>query len=107
MVLISLIAALAPSMTHAEVMRVEISSRQDVLGGKAFGTVGAYEKLSGKVYFAVDPSNPHNKIIADIDKAPPKSQGQLEFSADLFILRPKDSSLGNWRAFFSAVNRGH
>jgi len=52
------------------VTRVEITSRQDVLNGKAFGTVGAYEKLGGKVYFAVDPNNPHNKIIADIDKAP-------------------------------------
>src|SRR5258708_12203694 len=107
MVLISLIAALAPSMTRAEVMRVEISSRQDVLGGKAFGTVGAYEKLSGKVYFAVDPNNSHNKIIADIDKAPRNSQGKVEFSADLFILRPKDSSRGNGVAFFDVVNRGN
>ena len=70
---------------RAEVTRVEITSRQDVLNGKAFGTVGAYEKLSGKVYFAVDPNNPHNKIIADVDKAPKNSQGKVEFSADLFL----------------------
>src|ERR1700681_3507553 len=107
MVLISLIAALAPSMTRAEVLRVEISSRQDVLGGKAFGTVGAYEKLSGKVYFAVDPTNPHNKIIADLDKAPRNNQGKVEFSADLFILRAKDPSHGNGVAFFDVVNRGN
>src|SRR6185312_16130058 len=106
MVLISLIAVLAPSMTRAEVMRVDISSRQDVLGGKAFGTVGAYEKLSGKVYFAVDPNNPHNKIIADIDKAPRNSQGKVEFSADLLVLRPKDPAHGNGVALFDVVNRG-
>jgi len=107
MSLIALVAVLAPAMTRAEVTRVEISSHQDVLGGKAFGTVGAYEKLSGKVYFAVDPSNPHNKIIADLDKAPRNSEGKVEFSADLFILRPKDPSRGNGVAFFDVVNRGN
>ena len=107
MALVSLFSALAPAMTRAEVLRVEISSRQDVLGGKAFGTVGAYEKLSGKVYFAVDPNNPHNKIIADLDKAPRNSQGKVEFSADLFILRAKDPSHGNGVAFFDVVNRGN
>jgi len=66
-------------MARAEVTRVEISSRQDALGGKSFGTNCAYEKLTGKVYFAVDPNNPHNKIIADIDKAPeqPRESGIL------------------------------
>ena len=77
-----------------------------MLNGKAFGTVGAYEKLSGKVYFAVDPNNPHNKIIADVDKAPKNSQGKVEFSADLFILRPKDAARGNGVALFDVVNRG-
>ena len=101
-----LLPAIAPQAARAEVTRVEISSRQDVLNGKSFGTVGAYEKLSGKVYFAVDPNNPHNKIIADVDKAPKNSQGNVEFSADLFILRPKDSSRGNGVALFDIVNRG-
>jgi hypothetical protein len=105
-VLMAFVGALGPGMTRAEVTRIEISSRQDVLGGKAFGTVGAYEKLAGKVYFAVDPNNPHNKIIADIDKAPRNSQGKVEFSADLFILRPKDPSHGNGVVFFDVVNRG-
>src|SRR5690349_3844747 len=84
----------AARAVRAEVTRVEISSRQDVLGGKSFGSVGAYEKLSGKVYFAVDPKNSHNKIIVDLDKAPKNAQGRVEFSADLFILRPKDASKG-------------
>jgi len=103
---VSSIMTLAPSELRAGVTRVEITSRQDVLGGKAFGAVGAYEKLAGKVYFAVDPNNPHNKIIADIDKAPKNSEGKVEFSADLFILRPKDPSHGNGVALFDVVNRG-
>src|SRR5579864_363625 len=107
MTLIAVLAVLVPAGARAEVTRVEISSRQDVLGGKAFGTVGAYEKLSGKVYFAVDPNNAHNKIIADLDKASRNSQGKVEFSADLFILRPKDPSHANGVALFDVVNRGN
>src|SRR5712691_4765445 len=104
---LALLLALAPAMIRAEVTRVEISSRQDVLGGKAFGDTGAYEKLVGKVYFAVAPDNPHNRIIADIDKAPRNSQGKVEFSSDLFILKPKDAARGNGVLFFDVVNRGN
>lgn len=101
------VVMLLPAMIRAEVTRVEISSRQDVLGGKAFSEVGAYEKLVGKVYFAVSPENPHNRGIADIDKAPRNSQGKVEFSADLFILRPKDPARANGVLFFDVVNRGN
>src|SRR6202008_2752863 len=104
--LASLMLGFLPATIQAEVTRVEISSRQDVLGGKAFGSVGPYEKLTGKVFFAVDPKNPHNKIIADLDQAPMNPQGRVEFSADLFILRPKDSSKGNGVIVLDIPNRG-
>src|SRR5580693_4049412 len=103
---LALLLALSPAMIRAEIVRVEISSRQDVLGGKAFGEAGAYEKLVGKVYYAVAPENPHNRIIADLDKAPRNSQGKVEFSADVFILRPKDAARGNGVLLFDLVNRG-
>jgi hypothetical protein len=105
-VLIAMAVALAPRAARAEVTRVEITTKQDVLNGKAFGAAGGYEKLVGKVYFAVDPNNPHNKIVADLDKAPRNAQGKVEFSADLFILRPKDASKGNGVALVDVVNRG-
>lgn len=105
--LFSFVMALAPAKLRAEVTRVEITSRTDVLGGKSFGTVGPYEKLVGKVYFAVDPKNVHNQNIADLDLAPKNKQGKVEFSADLFILSPKDPSKGNGVAFFDVSNRGN
>ena len=103
---VSSLLAVAPATMRGEVTRVEITSHQDVLNGKAFGTVGAYEKLTGKVYFAVDPNNPHNKIIADVGRAPKNAQGKVEFSADLLIIRPKDPAKGNGVALFDVVNRG-
>jgi hypothetical protein len=106
-IIASLAIGFIPATAQAEVTRVEISSRQDVLGGKAFGAAGPYEKLTGKVYFAVTPDNPHNQVIADLDKAPRNAQGKVEFSSDLFIIKPKDPSRGNGVLLFDVVNRGN
>jgi hypothetical protein len=104
MILTVLIAAGATA--NAEVSRIEITSRSDVLGGKNWGTRGPYEKLSGTVTFAVDPKNPFDKSIPNIDKAPRDAQGKVEFSSDITILAPKDRSKANGVAFFEASNRG-
>src|SRR5439155_973652 len=45
------------STADAHVTRVEIVSREDVQGGRAFGLAGAYEKIVGRVYFAVSAEN--------------------------------------------------
>jgi hypothetical protein len=100
------LVTLALGTTQAEVTRIQVTSRQNVLGAKSFGAAGAYEKLVGKVYFAVDPENPHNEVIADIDKAQRNGRGRVEFSADLFILQPKDPSHANGVLLFDVVNRG-
>ena len=49
-----------------------------------------YERIVGKVHFAVDPKLAPNRIIADIDLGPRNAEGKVEFSADLYILRPRD-----------------
>jgi len=99
------VACLAPAV-RAGVVRVEIQSRADVLGGREFGLAGPYEKLIGKVYFAVDPANPINKIIADVDKAPRNAEGKVEFSSDLYVLQPKRPERGNGAALYEVSNRG-
>jgi Alpha/beta hydrolase domain len=91
---------------RAEVTRIDIASRADVLGGKAFGAAGAYEKIVGTVHFTVDPALPANKAIADIDKAPRDAAGRVTFSADLYALVPKEAAKGNGVALFDVANRG-
>src|SRR5579862_3122815 len=90
----------------AHVTRLEIISRTDVLDGRAFGLAGAYEKIVGRVYFAVNPDNLHNKLIVDLDKAPRNAQGEVEFSSDLYLLKPKDMNKGNGSVLFEVSNRG-
>lgn len=91
---------------QADLSRIEIKSTKDVMGGKAWGNTGAYEELVGTAYFTIDPNNPHNKIIPDLDKAPRDAKGMVEFSSDIYIDRPKDAAKGNGVAFFEASNRG-
>jgi len=90
----------------AAVTRVEIVDRTDVLGGASFGSVGPYERITGKIYFAVDPKLEPNRSIADIDLAPRNAQGKVEFSADLYIIKPRDPSKGNGTALVEISNRG-
>jgi Alpha/beta hydrolase domain len=91
---------------RAEVVRIEVKSRADLLEGKSFGTAGAFEKLSGKIYFAVDPGNSANRIVADIDKAPKNAAGKVEFSSDFYMIKPKDVSRGNGTVLYEVSNRG-
>lgn len=98
--------ALSAVAVDAHVTRVEIVSRSDFQDGKSFGIAGPYEKIVGRVYFSVDPANIHNRQIVDLDKADRNTQGQVEFSADLYILRPKDLSKGNGSVLFEVSNRG-
>src|SRR6516165_12131506 len=104
--LIALIAASA-SPVRAEVVRIEVNSRTDVLSGKSFGNTGAFEKLAGKIYFAVDPRNSANRIITDIDKAPKNASGKVEFSSDFYLIKPKDESRGNGTVLYEVSNRGN
>jgi hypothetical protein len=105
-VLIATALASATSYAMAEVTRIEIATRTDVLAGKAFGDTGRYEEIVGKVYYSLDPDNPRNKSIADLDKAPRDDAGRVAFVADLFVLVPKDKSHGNGVALFDVLNRG-
>jgi len=87
------------SVASGEVTRVDVTSRTPV------GSSG-YEKIVGTAHFAVNPKDPHNKMIADIDKAPVNAAGLVEFSGDVVILRPLNASRSNGVALIDVVNRG-
>jgi hypothetical protein len=92
---------------RAEVTRVAISSRTVVANGQSFGNTGPYEKLIGRIEFALDPAHPRNKAIVDLDLAPRGPDKRVHFSADLFVLQPVDRSKGNGVLLFEIANRGN
>jgi hypothetical protein len=101
-----LCVVLVAAPVGAEVVRIDVRSRADVLAGQSFGAAGPYEKLAGRIDFAVDPRNDANRIIADIDKAPKNAAGRVEFSSDFYLIKPKDPSRGNGTILYEASNRG-
>ena len=91
---------------HARVLRVEVASRTDVLGGKQFGDAGAYERILGRVYFSLPVANPHNRRIVDLRSAVNLKNGEVEFSSDFIAVRPKDVHRGNGSMLLEVPNRG-
>jgi len=92
---------------HARVLRVEVTSRTNVLDGKVFGDAGAYERITGRVYFLLPVANPHNLRIVDLSNAVNLKNGEVEFSADFVAVRPKDVHKGNGSMLLEVPNRGN
>ena len=59
-------------------LRIELE-RQPFAGGKEFGETGAYERLLGKAFYAIDPDEPGLPFICDLDLAPRNQEGLVEF----------------------------
>ena len=78
---------------------MDVTRRTDV------GSSG-YEKIVGTIHFAVDPKSLRNRLVVDLDKAPTNASGLVEFSSDLYILRPK-APRGNEAALVDILNRGN
>lgn len=95
------------SLAIAGVTSVHVIERSDILGDTSFGSAGPYERIIAKAHYALDPNNPANRIISDIDLAPRNAGGLVEFSADIYVLKPRDPKLGNGTAFFEVSNRGN
>src|SRR3954454_14269392 len=94
------------SAAEARVVRLRIERREPVLNGRAFGAAGPYEKLIGQVDFGLDPMLPRNSGIVDLKLAPRNARGEVEASADFYMLKPVDPRRGNGRLFYEVGNRG-
>jgi hypothetical protein len=91
----------------AEVERIEITSRSVFAGGLEYGEVGPYEKIRGKLFYAVDPDNAANAAIVDLDFAPRGADGMVRFQGDFILLKPVDLRKGNGRLLYDVNNRGN
>jgi hypothetical protein len=98
---------LLPSLSPAELTRLEILRVEPFAGGASFGQTGPYEKLIGRAYGEIDPRDPLNQVIAHIDKAPLNSRGRVEYSMEVHLLKAADLSRWNRRIFYDVNNRGN
>lgn len=90
----------------ARVVRVEVAHREPVLAGKSFGDAGAYERITGRVYFSLSVKNPHNAAIVDLANAVNRNGDEVEFWSDFMVVRPTDPRKGNGSMLLDVPNRG-
>ena len=64
-------------------------------------------RLVGTAHLEVDPRDPLNAVIVDLDKVPPNARGLVEFRTTVFILKPVDLTRGNGKIYYTANNRGN
>jgi hypothetical protein len=55
----------------------------------------------------VDPADPHNADIVNLERAPRNKLGLVEYNADIYILKPIDMERGNHKIFLEVHNRGN
>src|SRR6188768_1294509 len=86
-------------IVQGAVTNVEVTERADL-------PIAGYERIGGKIHFAIDPKLAANKAVVDVTLVPRNAQGLVEFAADFLVFRAKDPTKSNGTALFESVNRG-
>ena len=96
-----------PDVAEARITKIQITTMESpTFGGYAWPGVGQYEKIVGKAFGEVDPFDPKNAVIVDIQLAPRNPGGKVEYSFDFYILKPIDLSRGAHKVMYEPPNRG-
>jgi hypothetical protein len=107
LIVLVLAATLAPWPSEARVVRFVVEQKRPLAEGTSLGSAGGYERLDGTAYFEVDPKDPLNAVIVNLDKAPRNARGMVEFSSPFVILKPIEMAKGNHTIFYAINNRGN
>src|SRR6266567_5435451 len=104
--IVSLVSSWA-SPADAHVKKIVIDKKvSPAFNGQSFGPAGQYETLAGRAFGELDPNDPHNAIITDIQLAPRNANHNVEYIASFRIRKPKDMSTASGVMWHDEPNRG-
>jgi hypothetical protein len=95
----SLLCLAAPG--EARVTRIVIDAASALSGQDI-----AYERVIGRAFGELDPSDAHNKLITDIDLAQKNANGKVEYVASFMLVKPVDLSQASGLVWHDVPNRG-
>src|SRR5688572_6793910 len=104
--------SLAVSSVEARITKIEIDearSESPTFGGYTWPGVGQYEKLVGIAHGEVNPHDPRNSVIVDLELAEASSRaasGNVKYSFNFYILKPIDLTKGAHKVMYEPPNRG-
>jgi len=96
-------AAWGPS-ADARVTRIVIDTTTDLANPAVPGNL--YQLVTGRAFGELDPNDPHNAIITDIQLAPRNANHNVEYIASFRIRKPKDMSTASGVMWHDVPNRG-
>ena len=99
-------ALLAAPVSEARVTKITILNTTPAFNGRVFGNVGAYEEIRGTATGELDPLDPHNAVITDMNLAPRKTNGKVAYTATFTLLKPVDMSSASGVLVYGVSNRG-
>ena len=89
----------------AEVTRIHVTSRTP-FGENVPGKIGPYERLRGRVVYALDPTLDASRRVVDLELAISNQNGLVELYADFEILVPVDRDQAQPTVLYNLNNRG-
>ncbi len=99
--------ALLGGPAQARITNLQILRTEPAFGGQQFGAAGAYEHVFARAAGELDPADPHNAIIQDLDLAPRDAHGLVHYETEVEFLRPADPARTNHVLLFEVNNRGN
>ena len=89
---------LGSAAAHANVVKLEIT--------KVEPAGPTHERISGKAYGELDPADPKNAVITDIELAPRNARGKVEYVTTFSLVKPTDMMKASGVLVYTVVNRG-
>jgi len=98
------------ALTEARVTRIDIAKVERVESPSTGGPGSIqtpYERISGRFYGELDPADPKNALITDIQFAPRNARGKVEYVGTFSMMKPVDLAKASGVLMYSVVNRGN
>jgi Alpha/beta hydrolase domain len=89
---------LGSAAAHANIVKLEIT-RVEPAGP-------THERITGKAHGELDPADPKNAVITDIDLAPRNARGKVEYVTTFTLVRPTETMTSSGVLLYTVVNRG-
>ncbi len=105
---VAIVVVCASVTMDARVTRIEIAKVERVEPSGGQGLVQTpYERISGKFYGELDPADPKNALITDIQLAARNARGKVEYVGTFSMMKPVDLSKASGVLMYLVVNRGN
>ena len=96
-----------PAQPTSGVTRIVVDEKvSPAFEGQEFGAAGQYETLAGRAYGELDPDDPRNAIITDLELAPRNAAGMVEYMSTFYLVKPVDMSRSSGLLWHDVPNRG-